>query len=435
MALRSLGRPTLKNIEDPIEVYSVGLSPTQLLTTDAETRATPPSSPTRQPSIAVLALDNLSGDPANDLLCEGIVEDVIANLTRFRNLMVVARHSAFLFSLKSKGVREIGQRLGVRYLLTGSLRRSGKRIRITVDLIDAETEGALWSDRFNIDVEELFELQDEITGAVASRLAVQIDFAENQRESYRPRDMLAYGLVLRGQQLVGLYTREGNAHARRLFNEASEIAPDYGRVFSSLSRTHNLDWRYSWSQSPEESLASAGDLAQRAINIDRLDARGFGESGFASLYMKQHEKALSEYSRALDLNPNDADIIAEYADALVYTGEPDKSIDLLQRAMRLNPYFPDWYLWYLADAYITLEQYSDVVATVRRMRNPDEGRRMLAASYAFLGMADEARTEAEAVLRLHPNFTIGRWRLRPPYRDPAVLERFVEGLRMAGLPD
>ena len=247
--------------------------------------------------------------------------------------------------------------------------------------------------------------------------------------------MLAYGLVLRGQQLVGLYTREGNAHGRRLFNEASEIAPDYGRVFSSLSRTHNLDWRYSWSPSPEESLVSAVDLAQRSIALDRLDARGFSESGFANLYMKRHEMAIAEYERALDLNPNDADIVAEYADALVYTGEPARSVELLQRAMRLNPYYPDWYLWYLADAYLTLERYSDVVTTVRQMRNPDEGRRMLAASYAYLGMGTEAHAEAEAVLRSHPNFTIGRWRQRPPYRDPLVLERFVEGLRMAGLPD
>jgi len=435
MSLTSLGRPALKNIDDPIEVFSVRVRQLRPETTVAETRIPTPSTTTRQPSIAVLALDNLSGDPSNDLLCEGFVEDVIANLTRFRNLMVVAKHSAFLFSLKSRGVREIGQRLGVRYLLTGSLRRAGKRVRITVDLIDTESESALWSDRFNIDMEELFDLQDEISGAVASRLAVQIDFAENRRESYRPRDMLAYGLVLRGQQLVGLYTREGNAHARRLFNEASEIAPDYGRVFSSLSRTHNLDWRYSWSQAPEQSLVSAVDLAQRSIGIDRLDARGFSESGFANLYMKRHEMALAEYERALDLNPNDADIIAEYADALVYTGEPAKSVELLQRAKRLNPYYPDWYLWYLADAYITLERYADVVATVRQMRNPDEGRRMLAASYAYLGMMDEARTEAEAVLRSHPNFTIGRWRHRPPYRDRVVLERFVEGLRMAGLPD
>jgi TolB-like protein/class 3 adenylate cyclase len=435
MSLTSLGRPALKNIEDVIEVFSVRVSQSPPASPVAETRVLPPRTPTRQPSIAVLALDNLSGDPSNDLMCEGIVEDVIANLTRFRNLMVVAKHSAFLFSLKSRTAREIGQRLGVRYLLTGSLRRAAKRIRITVDLIDTESEGALWSDRFSIEMEELFDLQDEISGAVASRLAVQIDFAENRRESHRPRDMLAYGLVLRGQQLVGLYTREGNAHGRRLFNEASEIAPDYGRVFSSLSRTHNLDWRYSWSRSPEQSLVSAVDLAQRSIALDRLDARGFSESGFANLYMKRHETALAEYQRALDLNPNDADIIAEYADALVYVGETSRSIELLQKAMRLNPYYPDWYLWYLADAYNASRRYSDVIATVRQMRNLDEGRRLLAASFAHLGMMDEARAEAEAVMRLHPNFTIGEWRHRPPYRDPDVLGHFVEGLRMAGLPD
>ena len=434
-SLRSLGRPSLKNISDPIEVFSVGDSDSHSAEAASVIQRTPPTTTTRQPSIAVLALDNLSGDSANDHLCEGVVEDVIANLTRFRNLHVVAKHSAFLFSLRSKTVGEIGRQLGVRYLLTGSFRRSAKRMRIAVELIDVETESARWSDRFTIDVEELFELEEEIAGSVAARLAVQIDFAENRHESYRPRDMYAYGLVLRGRQLVELYTQEGNAHARRLFDEAATIAPDYGRVFSSLSRTHNLDWRYSWSEAPEQSLHSAVELAQRAIDLDRLDARGFSESGFANLYMKRHDRALAEYSRALELNPNDADIIAEYADALVYVGESDKSIELLGQAMRLNPHYPDWYLWYLADAYNASQRHSDVIATVRQMRNPDEGRRLLAANFAHLGMTDEARAEAEAVMRLHPNFTIGQWKHRPPYRDQAVIERYVEGLRKAGLPD
>jgi TolB-like protein/class 3 adenylate cyclase len=435
ISVRSLGRPALKNIQDSIEVFAIGSAAAEPPLMAPQPRPVPPAPVARQPSIAVLALQNLSGDAANDHLCEGFVEDVIANLTRFRNLMVIARHSAFMFSLRSNSVGEIGERLGVGYLLAGSLRRSAKRIRIAVELIDVETESALWSDHFNIDMEELFDLQDEIAGSVASRLAAQIDFAERRQEAYHPRDMLAYGLVLRGQQLVGLYTKEGNAHARRLFEEAATIAPEYGRVYSSLSRTHNLDWRYSWSQSPEQSLDSAVALAQRAVELDPLDARGFSELGFAHLYKKRHERALAEYSRALALNPNDADIIAEYADALVYAGQPTKSIELLEQAMRLNPYYPDWYLWYLADAYITMRRHSDVIATVQRMQNPDEGRRMLAASFAHLGMMDEARAEAEAVLRLHPNFTIGRWRQRPPYRDPEVLEHFVEGMRMAGLPD
>ncbi len=433
VVLRSLGHPTLKNIEDPIEVLAVSWSdfePPQ----NAGAGTTHAAEAWRQPSIAVLALQNLSGDPANDHLCEGVVEDVIANLTRFRNLMVIARHSAFLFSLKSSPIQEIGRRLDVRYLLTGSLRRSGRRIRISVQLIDVPTEGVLWSDSFHIDIEELFDLQDEIAGAVASRLAVQIDLAQ-RREEYHPRDMRAYGLVLRGQQLVAQYTKESNAHARRLFEEAAEIAPDYGRVYSSLSRTHNLDWRYSWSASPDASLDAAVDLARSAVERDPLDARGFSELGFAHLYKKRHDESLADYGRALTLNPNDADIIAEYADALVYAGQADRSIELMDKAMRLNPCYPDWYLWYLADAYSTLGRHADVIATVLRMRNPDEGRRMLAASYAHLDRMDEAREQARHVLSLHPDFTIGSWRHRPPYRDQAVLERFIEGLRKAGLPD
>jgi TolB-like protein/class 3 adenylate cyclase len=434
--LRPLGPQVLKNISEPIEVFAIGPGAIQPVAGEPITiRAAPSVEAWRHPSVAVLALENLSNDSANDHLCEGIVEDVIANLTRFRSLMVIARHSAFLFSLKSMPAREIGRRLGVRYLLGGTLRRAGKRVRIAVELIDVESEGLLWSERFDITMDELFELQDEIAGSVASRLAVQIDFAERRQESYHPPDMRAYGLVLRGQHLILQFSKEANWHARRLFEEAAEIAPDYGRAYSAISRTHNLDWRYSWSPSPEESLDAAVDFARRAVQRDSVDARGFAELGYAHLYKKQHDEALADYARALALNPNDADIIAEYADALVYVDQPQKSVDLLEKAMRLNPYYPDWYLWYLADAYTTMKRHTDVIATVQRMQNPDEGRRMLASSYAHLGMMEEARAQAREVLRLHPEFSIAQWRHRPPYRDAAILEHFIDGLRSAGLPD
>ncbi|HEX6102654.1 MAG TPA: tetratricopeptide repeat protein, partial [Alphaproteobacteria bacterium] len=435
VTLATQGYPPLKNIAEAMEVFAVTAPDSSLPAALKAHRAPPSPESNRNPSVALLALQNRSGDPALDHLCEGIVEDVIANLTRFRSLTVIARHSAFLFSLSANSAREIGDRLGVRYLLSGNLRRSGKRLRVGVELIDAKSEGVLWSDHFNIEMEEVFDLQDEITGAVASRLAVQIDFAERRQESYYPRDMRAYGLVLRGQQLLLQCRNDANAHARRLFEEALEIAPDYARVYSALSRTHNLDWRYTWSAAPEESLEAAVELARRAVELDRLDARGFAELGFANLYKKRHDEALADYARATALNPNDADIIAEYADALVYAGQPEKSVELLERAMRLNPYYPDWYLWYLADAYITMGRHTEVIATVQRMQNPDEGRRMLAASFAHLGMMDQARAQAREVLRLHPGFTISRWRDRPPYRDQAILEQFIEGMRKAGLPD
>ena len=434
ISLRSLGRPYLKNITEPIEIFAVD-QPVDRAPNAGRPREAPQSEPVRHPSIAVLALANLSGDPRNDHLCEGIAEDIIANLTRFRNVMVIARHSAFLFKLGANPAQVVQRELGVRYILSGSLRRSDKRLRIAVELIDAASESALWSDRFNVELEELFDVQDEIAGAVAARLSIQIDFAERRQESPYPRDMRAYGLVLRGQHLITKFTKEANSHARRLFEEAAEFAPDYSRAFSALSRTHNLDWRYAWSRKPRESLEAATAFARRAKELDRLDARGFSEMGYAKLYSRQYDEALTEYAQALALNPNDSDIIAEYADALAYLGQPDRGLELMNKAMRLNPHYPDWYLWYLADAYDTLGRSQDVIATIQRMHDPSEGQRLAAANYAHLGMMKEAEAAAREVLRLHPHFRISYWRERPPYRDPAPLERYVEGMRKAGLPE
>jgi len=435
VSFRAMGRPALKNLAKPVEVFALAELPGRTPRTVAEIRPAPAPGPAQHPSVAVLKLDNLSGDTALDHLSEGIVEDVINNLSRFRNLVVIARHSAFLFSLKGHSARDIGRRLGARYLLGGSLRRAGKGLRIGVELIDTEAENVVWSDRFDIALDELLEWQDEITATVASRLALQIDAAQLQRESRDPLDMRAYGLVLRGWQLINNYTREANAHARRLFEEALALAPDFGRALSGISRTHNLDWRYSWSATPEASLDAAVDYARRTIARDPLDARGYAELGYAYLYRKRQDEAVAEYERALALNPNDADIISEYADALVYADEPEKAIEVMERAMRLNPLYPDTYLWYLADAYNALGRSEEVIATVLKMQNPAEGCRLLAANYAHLDMMDEARKAAAEVLRLHPHFTISAWRHRPPYRDPRIIERYVEGMRKAGLPE
>ncbi len=434
-SLHSLGQPRLKNIAEAIEVFAVEQIGDGRQRLAIAAREAPSVEPVRHPTIAVLALANLSGDPRNDHLCEGIAEDIIGSLARFRNLMVIARHSAFMFNLKEHPTQEVRQRLGVRYILTGSLRRADKRLRIAVQLIDAASESTLWSDRLDVQLDDLFDLQEEIAGAVAARMSVQIDMAEQKQESYYPQDMRAYGLVLRGGQLLLKFTKESNRHARRLYEEAIDIAPDYSRAHSALSKTHNHDWRYSWSTSPNESLESAIAFARRAKAFDRLDARGFAELGYALLYSKQIDGALAEYGQALALNPNDSDIIAEYGDALNYAGQPDRAIELFQKAMRLNPYFPDWYLWCLADAYDTMGRHEAVIETVLRMHDPSEGQRLLAANYAHLGMTKEAEHAAREVMRLHPQFSILEWHVRVPHRHKVPLERFIEGLRKAGLPD
>jgi adenylate cyclase len=318
--------------------------------------------------------------------------------------------------------------------MTGGLQLSGRKLRLRVQLADAETDRVIWSDRYDGSLDDLFAFQDDVTATIAARLAVQISAAEQRRLlAENPPELRAYGLILRGQDLSLRYRKEANLHARRLFEHAAEIDPDYGRCYAGMSRTFNLAWRYHWTPNPQLALDKAVDLANAAIGYDSLDARGYGELGFACLYRKQHDSSLAAYERALQLNPNDADILAEMGDSLTYCGDPNRAVQLLTRAMRLNPYYPDWYLWYLGEAYFHIGDYEATIETLKRMRDQSEAHRLLASSYAQLNQMTEARHHAREVLRAHPNFSIAHWRTVPPDKDPTQLERFIDGLRKAGL--
>lgn len=435
--LRSLGRPALKNIAERLELFAVEaeglvLPPTAIGLPDLEQ----PAVPANEASVAVLPLTNLSGDPADEHLCAGLTTDLIGDLTRFRNLLVIAPHSVLRFRGGTVPEEQVARQLGVRYLVTGSLQHVGTRLRLRVQLVEVERGQVLWSENYQGDLAEVFAIQTDITGAIAFRLEIQIANAELRRlQRLRSPDLDAYGMVLRGQDLSHRYRRDSTLHARHLFELAAQTDPDYGRPYSGMSRTFNLAWRYRWAEKPEACLDRAIELAAEALERDNLDARGYAELGFAHLYRKEHGASLDAYARAVELNPNDADILAEYADALTYVDQPEEALQMLNRALKLNPYYPDWYLWYLGDVYDALGRPEDVIATVQRMRNPSEGRRLLAANYAHLGMLDAARAEAQEVLRLHPGFTIANWSQRPPYKYREKLDRFIEGLRRAGLPE
>jgi adenylate cyclase len=435
LRLRSLGRQTLRNIAEPIEVFAVSLD-SDPIPVEPLVLAPPPPAQRLTPdsSLAVLPLENVSGDAADTHLCQGVVADIISNLCRFRSLMVTARHSAFLVSAQLKSMREIGQQLGVRYVLSGSFRRAGARIRITVDLIEAESENTIWSERYDGSLADIFVFQDAVTTTTASRLAVHIDMAERRRLSHQAYPNLhAYGLILRGQDMSFRFRPESNSHARRLFEQARDLDPRYGRSYAAMSRTFNVEWRYNWASDPEAALSEALSLAQRAVEYDDLDARGYSEMGLAHLYKKQHDESLAAYERALELNPNDADLLAEMGDCLVYVRQAERSVELLQQAIRLNPYHPDSYLWYLGDAYFHLGEYEKTIHTLLKMRDQSEGHRLLASSYALLDRMEEARRHATALMEAHPNFTIDQWRKVPPNKYPEDLKVFVEGLRKAGL--
>jgi adenylate cyclase len=432
----SLGKQSIKNIAEPVGVYAVDLNPVHTRPPPVHLWMPPPAAKWLAPesSLAVLPLENVSGDASDAHLCNGLVADLISNLCRFRNLMVIARHSAFLVAAQTTSLHEIGRQLGVRYLMSGRFQRAGKQIRITVDLVEPETENTIWSERYDGSLADIFALQDAVTATTAARLAVQIDMAERRRLAAQTYpDLHAYGLVLRGQDLSFRFRPESNLHARRLYEQARGLDPNYGRTYAAISRTFNVEWRYNWTNDPEAALNEALDQARLAVLHDNLDARGYAEMGLSHLYKKEHDESLAAYERALELNPNDADLLAEMGDCLVYVRQAGRAVQLLEQAIRLNPYHPDSYLWYLGDAYFHLGEYDKTIHTLHKMCDQAEGHRLMAASHALLGHMDEARRHASAVMEVHPNFTIEHWRKVPPNKYPEDLEIFVEGLRKAGL--
>jgi TolB-like protein/class 3 adenylate cyclase/Tfp pilus assembly protein PilF len=440
VSMRSLGPQVLKNIAEPMEIFAIEINgpqipePASLLPRPSPWAQSPPIGPQHQASVAVLPLDNLSGDPRDQHLCDGITGDIITNLSRFRDLLVIARRSVFLFKGQSLPPDQIASQLGVRYLLTGGVQRNGTKLRLRVELAEAKSGRVIWSDRYSGILRNLFEFQDDVTAVIAARLAVQIDAAEQRRLlSEAPPDLRAYGLILRGQQLSLLVAREANLYARRLFEEAAHRDPDYARSYAGLARTFQEAWRYHWSDTPDLCLTRAVELAQHAIQLDPSDARGYAALGEASLFKRKHDESLAAYDRAIGLNPNDADVLADSGHCIACSGDPQRGIERLQQAMRLNPYYPDWYVWILGEIHFDLGNYQEAVRTLSQMHDKSDAYRLLAASHALLGDMTQARHYGEQVLILQPEFTLAHWRNVPPDRNPDARDRYLEGLRKAGL--
>ncbi len=435
LTMQSLGPRKLKNIAEPIEVFAIEVNGSNdLPSIEIRTHEEPLPLEPEQVSVAVLPLDDLSGDPRDQHLCKGITGDIITNLSRFRDLSVIAPHSANVIKQQHLSASQLNERLGIRYIMSGGLQRQGTRIRLRVELLEANTQHVLWAERFKGDLQDIFDFQDDVTDLIAARLAMHISDAERRRHlADNPPDLRAYGLILRGQDLSMQFRREANFHARRLFEQATEIDPSYGRSYAAMSRTFNEEWRYAWTDKPELALDKAIELAKRAIDYDAWDARAHGALGYAHLYRKEHDASLAAYKRALELNPNDADLLVEMGDALISTGDPDEAVNLINRSLNLNPFYPDWYLWSLGEAHFYGRRFEEAVQTLKGMRDQSEAHRLLASSYAHLGQPEEARRHAQQVLKAHPNFSLDHWSKVPPNKNAEQIEFFIAGLRKAGL--
>lgn len=430
-----LGTRKLKNVREDIGVYCVRSEIESALAAPSlrSHAGTPASGRPDVPSVAILPFETAGGEQPDDWFADGITDDIIRSISKFRNLFVISRSSAFLYKANAVRPQDAAHELGVRYVTTGSIRRAGSRIRVSVELTDADTDRTVWAERYDREVDDIFAVQDDITQTIVVATAAQIEANEAQRMRHiAPSSLAAYGYVLRGQHHVFQYTRRDNRKARLLYERARETDRRYARASAALSRTLNIDWRYSWSNDPETNLDRALAYAREAVNLDPTDARGYAELGFAHLWRREHEASLNAYQRALTLNPNDADVMCDYADALVFSGQSEEAVATLARAMRLNPFYPDDYLWNLAGAYYDLRDYDKAIETVLKMNNPTEGQRVLAASYAQIGKVDLARKIAAQHKAAHPNFSLDRWSRVVPDRIDSFAEHFYEGLKKAG---
>jgi adenylate cyclase len=433
-----LGAKSLKNVSEPVDAFQVHENSTSA----AMTRGLRPlylseSSviiPVKDRSVVVLPLQFQGGDQQESWYADGLTDDITTSLSRFHDLFVIAKTSAYVYGDPKVVPVTAARELGVRYVVRGSLRRAGNRIRVAIELLDSGREKIIWGEHYDRQLDGIFELLDEITQLIVSSVSQHIQSSELDRlKQLAPSDLRAYGYVLQGQQHICRYTRVDTNHARTFYNRALDLDPNYARALAAKSRTLNIGWRYNWTDEQDNALSSALSLAHEAIQADPADARGYGELGFVQLYRKNHDAAINAYRRAIKLNPNDADLMSDMADALVHAHQFDEAVELLKAAMRLNPYFPDQYLWHLGGAYFKLKQYDEAILTIKKMQNPTEGRRLLAASFGQLGRIAEAKEQAAKVLEAHPNFNVDDWAKVLPDKYQEDLDHFIGGLRKAGL--
>jgi adenylate cyclase len=426
-----LGERTVKNIARPVRAYRVAAACQPGPAGNARERGVPPASP----SIAVLPFDNMSSDPDQGYFSDGITEDLITDLSKLSGLFVIARHSSFTYKGRPVKVQQVGSELGVRYVLEGSVRKAGERVRITAQLIDAVTGHHLWADRYDRRLDDVFAVQDEITHSIVDVLAVMLSSTEQQRSQRRTEKPDAYDLVLRGVDQLRRATHASNGHARALFEQAIGLDADYAEAYALLAETYFRDWSMGWSRRGEP-LERALELAERAAAMDDLLPRAHRTLAVVLLWSKQHERAAAEAGRAVALAPNDADSHRVRGEVLSWS-RPDEAIAPVRKAMQLNPRYPASYSYTLGHIYLLIHRHEDALRELRLAagRNPDwfPAHAFLAATYAELGRLEEANAERLEMDRLSPGISIDEVADRLPYEDLAVLARMLAAFRAAGI--
>jgi adenylate cyclase len=433
LAFEDLGEHTLKNIAGPVRVFRVR----------ADGRAAPAAvgapaapAPHAKPSIFVHPFANMSGEAEQEFFADGLTEDIIAELSRFHELFVISRNSSFKYKGKPLEVQKVAREMNVHYLVEGSVRKAGNRVRITVQLIDAETDRHLWAERYDRELADIFAVQDEVTAAIVSVVAGRVEAASHERAVRKPTEnMAAYECVATAKTLHHRSTRDCNLKAMELIERAIALDPKYAHAHAWKACIVGQQLTYGWCD-PEAGLRIIEEEAVTAAALDDNDSDVHRILAALRLRQNQHEQAAYHQSRALSLNPNDDLVVVQQGEIATWLGQAEEGIDWIRKAMRLNPFHPARFWHHLARALFVARRYAEAADALSRIASPDEFHfAFLAACHAMAGDAARATEQAQAALKRKPEFSVATNYLPTlHYKRESDLAHHREALLKAGLP-
>jgi adenylate cyclase len=431
-----LGDQSVKNIARPIRVFRVRLESEPKPVPEEAKDATVATSASKKPSIAVLPLANMSGDPEQEFFADGLTEDIITELSRFHDLLVISRNSTFVYKGKAVKVQDVAREFAVDYVLEGSVRKAGGRIRVTVQLIDAETDRHIWAERYDRELEDVFAIQDEMTRAIVATLPGRVEAATHDRAKRKPTDnMAAYECVLAAKILHHRSTREDNAEAQRLLNRALALDPNYAHAHAWKACVLGQTWVHGWCADRTATFEQVAAALEVTLALDDNDSDVHRILAALNLNRDDHDKAAYHQQRALALNPNYDLVVVQQGELLTWLGRPEEGIDWIKKAMRLNPYHPERFWSHFGRACYCAEKYAEAAEAFSRITRPDHTHHaFLAATFAQMGNAIAAAAHAAEVLKREPTFSVAHYLGTQHYKLEIDRQRHEAGLLKAGLP-
>jgi adenylate cyclase len=436
VAFEDLGQQNVKNITRPIHVFRVRLEPATTVALESGKDSSAATPINRKPSIAVLPLVNMSGDPEQEFFADGLTEDIITELSRFRDLLIISRNSTFVHKGKAVKVQEVARELDVEYVLEGSVRKVGDRVRVTVQLIDAQTDRHIWAERYDRKLEDIFAIQDEVTGAIVATLPGRVEAATHERAKRKRTDnMAAYECVLAAKVLHHRSQREANAEALLLLDRALALDANYAHAHAWKACVLGQTWIYGWCADRDATFQQVVAELQLALALDDNDSDVHRILAAVHLTRDDHDKAMYHQERALALNPNYDLVAVQQGELLTWLGRPEEGIDWIRKAMRLNPYHPERFWNHLGRACYCAEKFAEAAEAFAHITRPDYTHHaFLAATFAQMGNTVAATAHAAEVVKLEPTFSVAAYLATQHYKHDADRRRHEAGLLKAGLP-